>query len=111
MRAKRSASVVALHHWVIAETKIFRSSFRFGRGCCFPLKCPSPIEHFEASFAAFAAVTPALVPSIAKMFGAKRADPQAARKELRNHLVILSIWIAAIRLAPQVLDKYQQYNN
>ena len=45
------------------------------------------------------------------MFGAKRTDPQVAKKELRNHLVILTIWIAAIRLAPEVLDKYQQYNN
>ena len=45
------------------------------------------------------------------MFGAKRTDPQAGFKELRNHLTILTVWIVAIRLAPQLLDKYQQYNN
>ena len=71
----------------------------------------SPSERLKASFAAFEPAPALPLTTIARMFGAKRADPQAARKELRNHLTILGIWILAIRLTPEILDKYQQYNH
>ena len=41
----------------------------------------------------------------------KQPNAVAARKELRNHLVILGVWCAAIRVAPYVLDALQEKRN
>ena len=45
------------------------------------------------------------------MFASRKPDPKAAHKELRTHLVILGVWILAIRLTPQVLDILQERSN
>ena len=41
----------------------------------------------------------------------KQPSTAAARKELRNHLVILGAWCLAVRLAPYAMDALQEKRN